>query len=87
MSDFIKKSRADFLKAIADFITFCFYIYMIYCGFEVIKRSLDSNQLSPAAEIPVVILYASLFFGSIFASLRYLQRVYRAFAKINNRQE
>ncbi|MDR2076121.1 MAG: TRAP transporter small permease [Desulfovibrio sp.] len=81
MSDFIQKSAAKFLKIIADFITFFFYIYMIYCGLEVIKRSLASNQLSPAAEIPVVVLYASLFFGSVFAVIRYIQRVYISFTK------
>ncbi len=78
MEDFLSKRIASKMKAIGDFVAFCFYIYIAYCGVEVLKRTIASNQLSPGAVIPVTFLYASLFVGALLAAFRYVQRFFRA---------
>lgn len=78
MEDLVPKRISSKLKAIGDFIAFGFYIYIAYCGVEVLKRTIASNQLSPGAEIPVTFLYASLFTGAVLASFRYIQRLFRS---------
>ncbi|SBW05862.1 conserved membrane hypothetical protein [uncultured delta proteobacterium] len=81
MSDLLPMRAATILKAAGNFITFVFYIYIAYCGVEVLNKTMASHQVSPGAEIPVTFLYASFFFGAILAAVRYMQRVYRFFTQ------
>jgi TRAP-type C4-dicarboxylate transport system permease small subunit len=82
LGDFITKKYAVIVKAAGDAIAFGFYIYIAYCGIEVLQRLIASGQVSPGAEIPISVLYASLCVGAVLAVLRYMQRAYRFIMQI-----
>lgn len=75
--DFLPRKFSFWLKEVANFITFCTYLYLGYYGIAVIQHSAFTGQVSPAAEIPMTYLYAAFVVGAALASFRYLQRVYR----------
>ncbi len=68
------------LRTVSDVILFVFYIYMVYVGRTVVGRLIRSGQKSPAARIPMYIVYSAFMVGCALAVFRYVQRVWR-FAK------
>ena len=79
LTNFLPKKLGFWMKQVADFITFCTYLYLGYCGIGVLEHSMRTGQTSPAAEIPVTYLYLALMVGAILGCFRYLQRMYRLF--------
>ena len=77
LSNFLPAKISFVIKQSADFITFCAYVYLGYCGVASVKHAFYTGQLSPAAEIPVAYLYLALLVGCVLGTFRYLQRIYR----------
>jgi TRAP-type C4-dicarboxylate transport system permease small subunit len=75
------------LKHLADFITVCFYAFIVYIGFGITKDFFIRGYLSPAAQLPMYILYSSLMIGAALAILRWLQRVYLLISRHMQRAE
>lgn len=68
---------AVFLRTVSDVILFVFYIYIAYVGHAVIGRLIRTGQRSPAARIPMYVVYSAFMVGCVLAVFRYLQRVWR----------
>lgn len=65
-----------FSRNCADIIFTLYSLAVIYFGYIVINRSIELGQIAPATEIPVAILYMSVFIGSILNVLRLSRRLY-----------
>lgn len=78
-SSILPKSVAKLLKTVSDFVLFLFYIYLFKTGLVVVKNLMATGQRSPAAQIPMSVVYAAVMVGCLLASFRFIQRVVRWF--------
>lgn len=62
------------LEFLADFCFFIFAAYMIGPGITVIKSLITTGQTSPAAEIPMYIVYTGLLVGFFLVLFRIVQK-------------
>lgn len=67
------------LEYIGDVFFIAFLIYMIKPGIDVITFLINTNQTSPAVELPMYIVYFSLLFGIFLSLFRYSQKYYSIF--------
>lgn len=67
-------------------LTLVFFAYFSYYGYFAMLNSIKGGMKSPAMEVPMYILYGSVFVGSIIGVLRQIQDLYRVF-KGKNREE
>lgn len=75
--DFLKKG----LDLLGRIVTLIFFSYFSYYGYFAMMNSIQTGMKSPAMEVPMAILYASVFFGSAIGVLRQIQDLVRCFAK------
>lgn len=66
-------------------VTLVFFAYLSYHGYFAMLNSIRGGMKSPAMEVPMYILYGSVFVGSVIGVLREIQDLYRWFK--NNRRE
>lgn len=66
---------------IGDISFLIFATYMIRPGFTVIEKLKASGQISPAAGLPMYIVYSVLLFGFILVVVRILQKNIKIFMK------
>lgn len=69
------------LIVIGDLCFLIFAAYMIGPGFSAIEKLKDSGQTSPAAGIPMYIVYSVLLFDFILVVVRILQKYISMFIK------
>ena len=77
ISNILPKKVASTLRWISDIILIAFYVYMAKAGVEVVLSLIQSGQKSPAAHIPMFLVYASIMVGCLLALLRFIQRIIR----------
>ena len=70
----LPQSVAGILKAVADVVSVGCYLFLCSVGYGIVSNVFSRGQASPAAEIPLWVLYASLLCGSALAVVRWLQR-------------
>lgn len=76
----VPKTKNIFM-VIGDVCFLIFAIYMIGPGFTVIEKIKNSGQISPAAGIPMYIIYSVLLFDFILVVVRILQKYIKMFIK------
>lgn len=74
----VPKVKSTFM-VIGDACFLAFASYMIGPGFAVIGKLKDSGQTSPAAGIPMYIIYSVLFFDFILVVIRILEKYIKMF--------
>lgn len=67
-------------------ITLLFFAYFSYYAYFAMMNSIKSGMTSPAMEMPMYILYGSVFVGSVIGVLRQLQDLFRHFSKNDNKE-
>lgn len=67
------------LEYIGDIVFFIFCIYMLKPGLSVITFLKTSNQLSPALQTPMYLVYISLLVGLFLTIFRLLQKYIKRF--------
>jgi len=77
----LPKRLSDAMKTVADLATVCCYLFFCYVGYGIVSSVYQRGLASPAAEIPVWVLYASLLCGSGLAIVRWLQRALKRASK------
>lgn len=81
----------DSVKRIFDLagriVTLIFFSYFSYHGYFAMMNSVRGGMKSPAMEIPMYVLYGSVFVGSVIGVLRQIQDLYRWFKKSNDKEE
>lgn len=63
------------LQLLLNIILFTFFIYLSYYSFGYLMMSIDSNQLSPALEIPMYYIQVAPLIGFSMASIRAMQQI------------
>lgn len=71
LEHFIPKLK-KILEVIADLSFLVFAVYMVRPGISVVQSLIKTGQTSPAAEIPMYIVYFSLLIGFILVIFRIL---------------
>lgn len=75
-TDLLPQKIQSKLFFINKFILIIFFSILATFGFIVTKGNYLSGQTSPALEIPMWIIYASVFVSSILSILRLIQKLY-----------
>lgn len=70
------------LTVIQNAIFLVFLIYMFKPGWSALRSLLRSGQTSAAMDLPMVYVYASLWFGFILGLLRMLQKLVMSIVRI-----
>jgi TRAP-type C4-dicarboxylate transport system permease small subunit len=65
----------QFIMIISDLIFLAFAVFIIYYGFTTVGRIFRVNQLSPALQLPMGYVYATLPFCYIMVTVRLLQNL------------
>lgn len=68
-----------YLRIFALFISFIFSVLLVYLSLIIVSFLMKTGQKSPAMLIPIWIAYASLPFGAVLMSIRFLQSTFRQF--------
>ena len=76
ISGIIPAGVAKALRWISDILLMFFYAYMAKAGITVTKQMIDSAQLSPAAHIPMFLVYSAFMCGFFLAMFRFAQKVF-----------
>lgn len=75
----------DSVKRIFDLtgriVTLIFFTYFSYYGYFAMMNSVRGGMKSPAMEVPMAVLYGSVFVGSVIGVLRQIQDLVRWFSK------
>lgn len=74
-----------FIDLAGRFVTLIFFSYLSYYGYFAMQNSIQGGMKSPAMEMPMYILYASVFIGCVIGVFRQVQDLIGWFAK--NRKE
>lgn len=61
----------------SDLIFLIYSIVVFVFGWRVIERSLELGQIAPATEVPVAIIYGSVFIGAVLNVFRLLIRLHQ----------
>ncbi|SBV99623.1 putative C4-dicarboxylate transport system [uncultured delta proteobacterium] len=72
------------MKVLADCVTVAVYLYLAYLGIGIVGDVIHRGQTSPAAGIPLYLLYSSLMVGAALAVFRFAQRTYRTMRRKGN---
>jgi len=76
VSGLVPAAVSRWLRRGSDFILFVAYVYLGTVGIKVVGNFYRTDQRSPAARIPMFLVYGALLCGCVLATLRFLQRVY-----------
>lgn len=60
-----------------DLIFLIYSVVVFIFGWQVIERSLELGQIAPATEVPVAVIYGSVFVGAALNVFRLLLRLYQ----------
>ena len=72
---------------ISEIIFLLFYVMIARAGFIVIASMVARGQRSPAARIPLYVVYSALLVGALIAIARYIQKVYIRVAERKEKQK
>lgn len=80
----------DSLKRVFDLlgrvVTLIFFTYFSYYGYFAMMNSVRGGMKSPAMEVPMYVLYGSVFVGSVIGVLRQIQDLVRWFWKKDKKE-
>lgn len=80
----------DSVKKIFDLagrvVTLVFFTYFSYYGYFAMMNSVRGGMKSPAMEVPMYVLYGSVFVGSVIGVLRQIQDLVKWFWKKENKE-
>ncbi|WP_028308642.1 TRAP transporter small permease [Desulfitibacter alkalitolerans] len=75
----LPKPFNKYMRVFAMFVSFIFSALLVYLSLIIVSFLMKTGQKSPAMLIPIWIAYASLPFGAVLMSIRFLQATYRQF--------
>jgi TRAP-type C4-dicarboxylate transport system permease small subunit len=73
--DMFKGKPRIFVYLIIDIIWLAFSMGMIYLGEKMVRMSVLNNRVSPALEVPMWVIYASLIVGSLLMCLSLMIKI------------
>lgn len=80
----------DSVKKIFDLagrvVTLIFFTYFSYYGYFAMMNSMRGGMKSPAMEVPMYVLYGSVFVGSAIGVIRQIQDLVKWFWKKDNKE-
>ncbi|MEA4932223.1 MAG: TRAP transporter small permease [Lawsonibacter sp.] len=76
---FFPKKLQEIVDVIGQLVTLIFFAYMTYYAFGTTQSSIAGGMKSPALELPLWILYASVFFGCALGVIRQTEELFRLF--------
>ncbi len=80
----------DSVKKIFDLagrvVTLIFFTYFSYYGYFAMMNSMRGGMKSPAMEVPMYVLYGSVFVGSVIGVIRQIQDLVKWFWKKDNKE-
>lgn len=84
---FFPDSAKRLLDLSGRILTLVFFAYFSYYGYFAMLNSIRGGMKSPAMELPMYILYGSVFVGSVIGVLRQIQDLYRILRGKNRGKE
>ncbi|MGE4276973.1 MAG: TRAP transporter small permease [Lawsonibacter sp.] len=76
---FFPMKMQKIVDILGQLVTLIFFAYMTYYAFLSTKASMAGGMKSPALELPLWILYASVFLGSSLGVIRQIEELIRLF--------
>ena len=73
--DKLPNSGRELAYNCADLVFLAYSVAVVLFGYRVIIRSLELGQIAPATEMPVAVLYGSVFIGCILNVIRIVARL------------
>ncbi len=73
--DKLPNSGRELAYNCADLVFLAYSVAVVFFGYRVIIRSLELGQIAPATEMPVAMLYGSVFIGCILNVIRIVARL------------
>jgi TRAP-type C4-dicarboxylate transport system permease small subunit len=73
--DKLPSSGRELAYNCADLVFLAYSVAVVLFGYRVIIRSLELGQIAPATEMPVAVLYGSVFIGCILNVIRIVIRL------------
>ncbi|KAF0222784.1 MAG: C4-dicarboxylate transporter DctQ [Erysipelotrichaceae bacterium] len=84
ITDFYKNEKFKFvINFIVILISIVFTVFLFYTGTRLVVSMFQTNQVTPALEIPLWWIYISIPIGGLMMTIRYIQSLIRLIKKEN----